>query len=255
MNAGEVPYTKQETKSLSEKNLLRSKASVVRPAAPEDFSRGRDGSCDLVKLPLHQNSQHIRWNCCPSRNSVLMENRTSMCTWRTIRPWEVWLKTTCRRQHSPAAHPPPPPHPHPPNPLSKDFTLTRKIEILHPHSLKSSHYLDLGGPTLSQTLGLCMVVVFFFFLHRRIALKWQILMTKTLCTHQVSSAWFEMNLSAKMKFRGRGKLLHTLAYQLHENGKAGGGQFSGNGFLLLEDYHEEPLGSPRGSFGVLNRGK
>lgn len=40
-----------------------------------------------------------------------------------------------------------------PKPLWWEFTTTKKkIQAVHPHSLKSSHYLDLEGPTFSHTL-------------------------------------------------------------------------------------------------------
>lgn len=64
-----------------------------------------------------------------------------------------------------------------PKPLQQGFTPTKKrTDVLHPHLLKSSHYLDLGGPTFSHLL----------FLHRHTALKRQILMAK-LCTCTTSS--------------------------------------------------------------------
>ena len=109
MNAGEVSYTKEETKSLSEKKLSRSAAWVVRLTAPEDFSilssPGRDGSCGPVKPPFHQNSHRTQWNGCPSRNLIHTEDHTKMCTWSAIRPWEVWLKEPWRRWHSHPGHP------------------------------------------------------------------------------------------------------------------------------------------------------
>lgn len=40
-----------------------------------------------------------------------------------------------------------------PEPLRWEFTTTKKkIQAVHPHSLKSSHYLDLERPTFSHTL-------------------------------------------------------------------------------------------------------
>lgn len=40
-----------------------------------------------------------------------------------------------------------------PEPLRREFTPTKKrIHVVHPHSLRSSHYLDLEGPTFSRML-------------------------------------------------------------------------------------------------------
>lgn len=108
MNAGKVSYTKEETKSLSEKNCQGLQPKVARPAALEDFSilssLGRDRFCSLAKPPFHQNSHCTQGNSCPSKNLIHMEDHTRACTWSAMRPWEVWLKEPWRRQHSRPDH-------------------------------------------------------------------------------------------------------------------------------------------------------
>lgn len=150
MNAGEVSYTKQETKSLSEKICQGLKPRLWDPRlrrilAPSPLWGGMDPviwwSHPSTKIPIALNET------IPQAGTSSSQKTTSGHALEVPSGLEkLGLRSLAGGSTAPLATP---------NPFSKGFTPIRKTEVLHPRSLRSSNYLDLGSPTYNNNLCIC----------------------------------------------------------------------------------------------------